>query len=44
MRHISTYIKPEQRLRTPRWPMAAALGCGVLIGLIVFEVIHFWWG
>jgi hypothetical protein len=23
--------------------MAAALGCGVLVGLIVFEAIHFWW-
>jgi hypothetical protein len=41
VRHISTYIKPNQRRRTPRWPMAAALGSGVLIGLIVFEAIHF---
>jgi hypothetical protein len=34
----------NQRRRPLRWPMAAALFCGVLIGLIVFDAIHFWWG
>jgi hypothetical protein len=41
---LATITCGIQRRRRQRWPMTAALFCGVVIGLVVFETIHLWWG